>query len=195
MRITILSCLPHFGSLSRIFILLGTGLALAPPALVFAEEVKYSMGPVIDNYGPVVDVEAEFGFKENFTYRAVMDVSDSPDSDEALNRSIESAARYLNMHVRAGVLRSNLHLAMVLHGKATHDALSNEAYRKRFNTNNPNDGLLKALSEAGVAVYLCGQSAGFSGYDTDELHESVTMATSAMTVLTRLQAEGWSLLP
>jgi intracellular sulfur oxidation DsrE/DsrF family protein len=160
-----------------------------------AQNIAISKGPVIEGYGPVVDVEADYGFKEDFTYRAVMDISASPDSDAALNRSIESAARFLNMHARAGIKPSNMKLAMVLHGAATKDALSNQAYRSRYETNNPNDGLLEALKEAGVDIYLCGQSAGFSGFQPEELHDSVTMATSAMTVLTRLQVEGWSLLP
>lgn len=46
-----------------------------------------------------------------------------------------------------------------------------------------------------LAIYLCGQTAGFRGYQASELHSSVTMATSAMTMLTQLQSEGWSLLP
>ena len=159
------------------------------------QSIAVSKGPVIEEYGPVVDVEADYGFKENFTYRAVMDISESPDSDSALNRSIESAARFLNMHARAGIKTENMKLAMVLHGAATKDALSNQAYRSRFDASNPNNGLLEALKAAGVDIYLCGQSAGFSGYRPDELHESVTLSTSAMTVLTRLQAEGYSLLP
>jgi hypothetical protein len=35
----------------------------------------------------------------------------------------------------------------------------------------------------------------FRGYETNELNPAVIIATSAMTVLTRLQSEGWSLLP
>jgi hypothetical protein len=46
-----------------------------------------------------------------------------------------------------------------------------------------------------VTIYLCGQSASFGGFAFDEMHPSITMALSAMTVLTRLQLEGWALLP
>jgi intracellular sulfur oxidation DsrE/DsrF family protein len=155
----------------------------------------FSNGPVIENYGPVVDVRADYSLKKDVLYRAVMDVSSSPDDDSALNRSIESAARYLNMHARAGVPLSNMKLAIVLHGSASKDALSSPAYESRYGKANPNDDLLNQLHNAGVEIYICGQSAGFAGFQNTELHESVKMATSAMTVLTRLQAEAWSLLP
>lgn len=153
-------------------------------------------GPVIEHYGPVFDTStASFKLDPSVRYRAVMDVSGSPTDTAALNRSIESAARYLNMHVRDGVPLSNLELAVVLHGTASKDALSDKAYASRFETNNPNTELLKALSLAGVKIYLCGQTAGYRGYGIEELNPAVTMATSAMTVLSRLQVEGWSLLP
>jgi intracellular sulfur oxidation DsrE/DsrF family protein len=112
-----------------------------------------------------------------------------------MNRHIESAARYLNMHVRDGVPASNLKVAIVLHGSAGKDALTDKAYAMRFETPNPNSQLLNALSEAGVKIYLCGQTAGFRGYGVEELNPAVTLATSAMTVLARLQVEGWALLP
>jgi intracellular sulfur oxidation DsrE/DsrF family protein len=124
-----------------------------------------------------------------------MDVSDSAQDADVLNPNIESAARFLNMHVRDGIPASNLKLAVVLHGSAGKDALSDPAYRERFGVVNPNTGLLNALNEAGVKIYICGQTARFRGYAPNELNPAVTMATSAMTVLTRLQVEGWSLLP
>jgi len=161
-----------------------------------AESDEVRLGPVIEQFGPVYDVPS-IGFKldPEIRYRSVMDVSASPESAAELNRSIESAARFLNMHARAGVPASNLELAVVLHGSAGKDALSDKAYAIRFGTNNPNTQLLHALKEAGVEIYLCGQTAGFRGFAAEELNPVVSLATSAMTVLTRLQVEGWALLP
>jgi len=173
----------------------GLTLVLAFPAMPLTA-VEAPTGPVIEHYGPVFDTStASFKLDPSIRYRAVMDVSDSPTDAAGLNRSIESAARYLNMHVRDGVPLSNLELAVVLHGAAGKDALSDQAYATRFDTSNPNTGLIKALSLAGVKIYLCGQTAGYRGYGIEELNPAVTMATSAMTVLSRLQVEGWSLLP
>ena len=154
-----------------------------------------NLGPVIENYGPVYGVGDAYGLEAGTAYRAVLDVSGGPEDVSALNPSIESAARFLNMHAQPGAPRANLQLAVVLHGTAGKDALSNAAYQARFGVDNPNDGLLAALAQAEVAIYLCGQTAGFRGYAESELHPAVTMAVSAMTVLTRLQHEGWAVLP
>ncbi len=152
-------------------------------------------GPVIANMGPYYDIPGGFNLQQDVHYRAVMDVADGPEDTAALNRGIESAARFLNMHAASGIAASDLELALVLHGGAARAALNNAAYRQRYQSDNPNDALLKALTEAGVMIYLCGQSARFSGFSASEIHPSITMALSAMTVLTRLQVEGWALLP
>jgi intracellular sulfur oxidation DsrE/DsrF family protein len=153
-------------------------------------------GPVIEGYGPVFELGGDaYRLDPGVRYRSVMDVASSPEDKTALNRHIESAARFLNMHAREGVPQSGMELAVVLHGAAGKDALSDEAYRRRFGQPNPNTGLIRALREAGVEIYICGQTARFRGYLDQEISHDVTMATSAMTVLTRLQVEGWSLLP
>ncbi len=60
---------------------------------------------------------------------------------------------------------------------------------------NPNTAMLKALGDAGVTIYLCGQSAAHRGYGVEELNPAVTMALSAMTAHVRLQSEGYTLIP
>ncbi len=153
------------------------------------------MGPVITGMGPYFEIPGGFNLQPGVHYRAVMDVSDGPESPADLNRGIESAARFLNMHAASGIAASDMELALVLHGGAAKAALHNAAYQQRFGSDNPNDALLRALTGAGVKIYLCGQSASFSGFAAEETHPSITMALSAMTVLTRLQIEGWALLP
>jgi len=176
---------PLFLAALAFFLPMSTALAEQPEA-----------GPVIENYGPVYSVpDATFKLDPTIHYRSVMDVSDSPKDIDALNRRIESAARFLNMHARSGIPVANLELAVVLHGQAGKDALSDLAYRKRFGSANPNTAMLAALNDAGVKIYLCGQTAAYREFGADELNPAVSLATSAMTALTRLQAEGWSLLP
>ena len=190
---------PQRGNLRR-FLILGHSpiwiiCALLIPGLVHGQGAERKAGPVIENYGAVFDVADAYGLRTDTVYRAVKDVSTSPEDVSELNRAIDSAARLLNMQARAGVPSSNLQVAVVLHGDAGKDALANDAYRSRFGVDNPNDGLLTALSQAGVEIYVCGQTAAAKGFQREELHKSVTLAVSAMTVITRLQAEGWSLLP
>ena len=51
------------------------------------------------------------------------------------------------------------------------------------------------LHDAGVSIYVCGQSTSFGGIDKNELADGVQLALSAMTMLTILQSDGYALLP
>ena len=190
-----LSCSAHSFA-NRILVGAFMLLAVSIPAQAWsAESSKPKFGPVIEGMGPYFDIPGGYNLEPGVHYRAVMDVADGPQSPADLNRGIESAARFLNMHAASGIAASDMELALVLHGQAAKAALDNEAYRQRYESDNPNDAMLRALHDAGVKIYLCGQSAAFSGYNAEEIHPSITMALSAMTVLTRLQVEGWALLP
>jgi intracellular sulfur oxidation DsrE/DsrF family protein len=149
-------------------------------------------GPVIEIYGPVYSVpDGSFNLDPTQAYRVVMDIADGPDDPAALNRSIETAARFLNMHARNGIKPENLQLALVLHGSGIHAALNNEVYSEKFLVDNTNKPLITALKKAGVNIYVCGQSAAYNGYTAEQLLPEIEMAVSAMTVHVRLQQDGY----
>lgn len=169
-------------------------LAAAPAAV--AEDRPFSKGPVIEQFGPVAGVpEGAFNLVPGERYRLLFDVSGGSKDEHALNRGLESAARFLNMHARSGIDPADLEIEIVTHGGTTFDVLSDAAYRERFGRDNPNTALLEALAGAGVVIRQCGQSAAFHGVAADELAPQAEMAVSAMTVLVRRQSEGWVLLP
>jgi len=155
-----------------------------------------SAGPLIRDFGKVYDVPntAKLPQKDK-VHRVIFDVSDSPGNTKQINASIETLARFLNMHARAGIPRENLKLALVLHGAAAKDSLNHEAYEARFGVENPNLELLEALANARVQVYLCGQTAKHRGIGADDLTRPVEMALSAMTALVVLQEQGYQLIP
>jgi intracellular sulfur oxidation DsrE/DsrF family protein len=124
-----------------------------------------------------------------------MDVSATADFSGDLNRRIESAARFLNMHARNGIAMENIDFAIVVHGSAGKDLLNDAAYKARFDEVNPNTTMLSALAEAGVEIYLCGQTAAHRGLAASDLHPAVTVALSAMTAHVRLQSQGYTLTP
>ena len=170
-------------------------LALTGTSLCAADVGSPRTGPVIDQFGPVYDVRASgFATPTDLVYRAVFDVAPSPDAFDQLNPRIESLARFLNMHARAGVKPEQMKLALVVHGPATKDMLSNAAYKVRFAADNPNAPLLAALHSNGVRVILCGQSAANKGFKREELAPGVEIALSAMTALVALQSEGYALI-
>ena len=128
-------------------------------------------GPRVPGYGPVFPVvDGAYALANDHHYRITKDISATADSPDQLNRHLDSVARLLNMQARAGTPPQNLDVAVVVHGAAGRDMLSDAAYRRRFGTDNPNTGLLAALGDAGVAIYLCGQTV-------------------------RLQSEGYTLIP
>jgi intracellular sulfur oxidation DsrE/DsrF family protein len=173
--------------------------ALAAAALVAPGALAQAIGtpragPVIEEFGAVFDVPGIDWEAPDVEYRAVFDVRDPAESPGERNRSIETVARYLNMHVRAGVPRGKLHAVLVLHGGAAKGALRDDAYRERFGTANPDRELIEAIIEAGAEVILCGQSAMSRGFPAADLAPGVRLALSAMTALVAYQQQGYSLI-
>lgn len=163
------------------------------PALICAQ-VK-STGPIIGEYGKVWAIEnPDFKVDPTKTYKAVFDIMNSPDSHEAVNTSIETAARFLNMHAQSGVPAENLKVAVVVHNKASKDVISNEAYQKKYGTKNPNTELIKALQDAGGQIIFCGQSSVSRGFPREDLIEGVQLSLSAMTALIQLQDDNYRLI-
>lgn len=154
------------------------------------------MGPIFKNFGPTFKVEKPaLVLPPTQRYKAVFDIAAAPADADKRNARLESVARFINMHARHGADIEQLQLAVVFHGAATDNALTQVAYRKRHGTDNPNLLLMQELADVGVRFYLCGQSAGFRGVNRSELAPPVGMALSAMTALVLLQDQGYALLP
>jgi intracellular sulfur oxidation DsrE/DsrF family protein len=179
----------------RTTFLLGTLLLLGHGAL-HAQVNPREPGPVVHGAGEVYRVDApDMPTPSGHTYRAVFEVVNTADVSTQVNQTLNSAARFLNMHAQAGVPAEQLHLAMVVHGPAGRDLLNDDVYRERFGTPNPNTPLLEELSRAGVRVILCGQTAAARNLPRDALAPTVEVALSAMTAFVLLQDEGYRLIP
>ncbi|MCJ7557828.1 MAG: DsrE family protein [Gammaproteobacteria bacterium] len=183
-----------------IFVMLVLGLsawvadAAETPQSSSPPDAHPSKGPVIEDFGPYLPVaDPDFGIPAGQTLNVVFDLAKALDTGQ-LNPHLETPARFLNMHAGAGLGPERMHLAVVVHGQATRDLLTDEAYQKRFGAANPNRALLQALAGAGVEIILCGQSAGFGGYTRSEFLPQVEMALSAMTALVVLQERGYRLI-
>ena len=166
---------------------------VAPDAAAGASmalEMGAHLGPVIESYGPVIDLDGQDYVQPSDTYRVVFDTFIATESADGLNFALDSAARFLNMHAAAGVPRENMQVAVVLHGPATRAALSHEGYQERFGVDNPNLPLIEALAEAGVVTYVCGQATAAFGL-TDDITEPARVVLSAMTAFAKLHGEGY----
>ncbi len=154
-----------------------------------------SKGPIIMDFGEVFTIEnTDFKVDTSRSYKAVFDIMNSPESNEDLNGSIETAARFLNMHAQSGLPIEQLSVALVVHHNASKDIITNEAYQKRYGTNNPNQKLIQSLLDSGAQIIFCGQSSKARDFPKNELIEGVQLSLSAMTALIQLQDENYRLI-
>ncbi len=168
-------------------------LSLVTPQ-VLAERSAFEPGPVIENFGPAIAVEADFTIPDDARFQVSYDVSAKAKEGE-LNRTLVAAARFMNMHARAGVPVENLNLAVVVHGGATKDVTNAGYYSESIGSENANAALIAALIDADVEIIVCGQSAAYNGIANDDLLPGVKMALSAMTAHAVLQGKGYTLNP
>lgn len=145
-------------------------------------------GKIIKNFGETFKVEnPDIKTDISTDLKVIFDVSKTSDKKNVINKYIVTAARFLNMHAEAGMKPSQLKVAMTLHADAWKDVLNDEAYKERFGVVNPNTQLIKELSNAGVDVIICGQTAMFRKIDKATVNPEVKFALSAMTALLQYQ--------
>lgn len=157
-------------------------LSMCFPLKGLGQEKK--TGPIIKEFGAVWQIETpDLVTDTTKVYRAVFDIMNSPEAPDQLNTSIETVARYLNMHGQSGVSSKNIKAVIVVHNKASKDLLQDTFYRERFGVNNPNKALLESLIAADVEVLFCGQSSLSRNIPKEQILPEVRIALSAMTAL------------
>lgn len=153
-------------------------------------------GNMIPHFGKTFNIESpEFKTDTTSVLKVVFDVDRNFNASKP-NALIETAARFLNMHEKAGVDPENMKIALVIHGKAVHDVLKDEFYTEinPEEPQNPNLPLIEALTNKGVQIILCGQSATYHKVSKEKASENVKFALSAMTALVQLQNDAYQLI-
>lgn len=153
----------------------------------------FNTGPLIADFGKNATVTTH-SVSKDAVFKVAFDVG-SPANAGGINRKFDSLARFINMHVAAGVNKENIELALVVHGKASFDLLDNPAYQKLFKQDNPNKALLQALLANNVRVILCGQTATAYEISLPQLVEGSEIELSAMTAHALLQQAGYTVNP
>ena len=171
-----------------ISLVVAAAVFLVSPSIAGPDD--FHAGKLVSEFGKVASIEAAPELAEGTVFRVAFDIGEGAEGGK-INRRIESAARFLNMHGEAGVPAENINVAVVVHGSAAMD-LVNDA---RFGGTNVNAGLVQALVEAGVTIELCGQTAAYRDISEADLLPGVTMALSAMTAHALLQQDGYTLNP
>jgi intracellular sulfur oxidation DsrE/DsrF family protein len=172
-------------------ILAGALLLASTNTLASIEDFKD--GTVIKGFGKYAQV-ATATVDKNTKMKVAFDVGAPADAGK-INRKFDSLARFINMHVAAGVPKENIQLALVVHGKASFDLLDNPTYQKLHKQDNPNISLLKSLMKNGVRVILCGQTGAAYDIALSQLVKGSEVELSAMTAHALLQQDGYSVNP
>ncbi|WP_448211052.1 DsrE family protein [Colwellia sp. MEBiC06753] len=155
---------------------------------------EFKEGPVITGFGSHTAVVQTTPISSDTQLKVIFDVSKQTGEGE-VNRQFNSLARFINMHVANGLKLENIHLALVVHGKAGFDILSDDAYQQQFSMKNPNTPLLAQLMQANTQVYICGQSAAYYKIKNEDLAKGVNVSLSAMTANALLQQQGYTINP
>ena len=161
-------------------------LALLASPLAAQDMSAFKTGPVFTQFGPHAPVEGIDTVPGDTEFSVAFDVA-KPADEGARNRGFESAARFINMHVAAGVPEDNIRIAVVVHGKAVNDLLARG--------DNASADMVQIMLEHGVRFIVCGQSAAAHGVTHDEMIPGVEMALSAMTAHALLQQRGYTVNP
>lgn len=168
--------------------------------LVFSTAIVYAqaptgpkVNPIIQGFGSVWDVPFATKKPEKKTkYNIVVDITDAAAKSDTINLYIEAVATLINLHGVGGVPADKIHVVMVFHKMATYSIFSNEKYKERFKVDNPNLPMLKALKDAGVEMYTCGQTLFRGKIPQENITPEVQIATSALTTLTEYQLKGYA---
>ena len=165
------------------------------PAAAHAQQSDFTTGPVITEFGPAAPVKTDFKIPKRTKFKVLYDSTAATTPGE-INKSLTTAARFLNMHAKAGVPEKNMKLAVVFHSKGSFDLTRDDYYGSQYDgAKNANAAIIKALTDKGVRIILCGQTAAYNGIKNEDLLPGVEMALSAMTAHAVLQQEGYTLNP
>jgi len=163
---------------------------LAALALASAGPGDFSPGPVIEDFGPVAAIPGATPIDPEVRFRVAFDITGAG-RDGAPMPGLVTAARFINMHARAGVEPERMQLAIVIHGADAVRAL----YRAKARPDSADARLIATLTGLGHRLIVCGQSAMYQDVYAQDLPEGVEMALSAMTAHALLQQDGYTLNP
>ncbi len=110
-----------------------------------------------------------------------------------INEGLAEIGRIINLHIAAGVPKENLELAVIINGSAMNVYLNNEAYQKKFKTNNPNLDILKQFSDLKTSLIACGQSEVFRNISPTDFIPFVKTSFSAKVAISTYQLKGYVL--
>src|ERR1700730_8809034 len=110
-----------------------------------------------------------------------------------VNPMLPTIAMYVNTLGTHGVPADHRHIVIMFHQR-TPDidiVMSNDAYKERYNRDNPNIAVIRALKQAGVDIRVCGQGLLARKIESNQVNPDVQIELWPMTTLLTLQLTGY----
>lgn len=155
---------------------------------LLAQEARY---PIVKDFGGIYEIPNALNPDTDIEYKVAIDLKTLQRDKESINPGLNNVARMMNLHGLGGVKPEHLEVAVIIHGGATDVVLTNEAYQQRYELDNPNIPLIAALKEAGVEVYVCGQSLLGRKYEHNQVNQEIVIGLSMLTTFTTYMHKGF----
>lgn len=160
--------------------------------LVNAQKVVH---PLIPIYGPVTEVPFAIDIMDKKgEYKVLIDITSPSANPKEISEFFENIARIANLHIAGGVNPKKLKLVAVVHGGAVPFIVNNETYKQKFGVDNPNLPLFTAIKNAGIPLYVCGQTLFKRKVDPATLAPEFETVLSAITTVTTYVNKGYVFL-
>jgi len=153
------------------------------------------VNPVIKSYGGIFEIPYAVEKPDpTLDYKIVIEIERGSEKPDTLNWALNNVARLINLHVVGGVPKEKLQVILAIHGSAAYTVMNNEEYKTKYGVPNPNLKLYQELDQAGVKMFVCGQSLIARKIDRHKMVPEVKVATSMLTILTTYQLKGYAML-
>lgn len=170
-------------------------IALAVVPMGAGAQENKRVNPVIKDYGGIFEIPTAVEKPDPaLPYKIVIEVERESETPGDVNWALNNVARLLNLHAVGGVPPEKIEVILAIHGGATYTVMNNDAYKAKYKMDNPNLKLYKELQDAGVKMFVCGQSLVMRNVDGTRMVEEVKPSISMLTILTTYQLKGYAVL-
>jgi intracellular sulfur oxidation DsrE/DsrF family protein len=161
--------------------------------LTISVQAQDRVFPIIKNYGGIFEIPNAVEKPDpSINYNIVVEVFSGSEKAGELNYALNNVARLINLHAIGGVPKEKIKVVVAIHGEAAYTIMQNDQYKAKYKTDNPNIALYKALDEAGVQLFVCGQSLIARQIDSKKLLPEIKIATSMLTTVSTYQLKGYA---
>src|ERR1019366_7865776 len=132
----------------------------------------------------------------NISYKLLFElvINNKDTTVKEINHGLTEICRIINLDVASGIPVKNMTPVIVVHGPALYSFYTNEKYKAKYKTDNPNIAVMEEMiKKTGTMFIACGQAMDFLGIAQGEMIPQVKVSLTAQTVLSGYQLKGYKL--